>query len=577
MVLDELRQLMTAHNLDAYIVVTSDPHNSEYLAEYYKERAYLTGFSGSQGTAVVTQDEAYLWADGRYFEQAEREIQNTGFQLQKIAVEGYPTVKEYLDSLKAARIGFNALYMPISQYKELTKGLDSTFVDIDLFKTLWTDRALPKTTSFSHKEYSVVTSAEKLTQVRSKMTSLGATALLISSLEDISYLTNSRGGDISRVPVTFAYVLLTSDESMLFIDSDKIRDFRSELEENFTILPYESIFEVLEQISEERFVLADHVNTRLYQLIEAHNSVVDHTNIVGMMKCIKNQNELSHMKASHLRDGAYVTEFMYYLKTQAMEGETEWTLSERLDKLRATDPKYYDLSFETISAYGPHGSMMHYKADEKTAAPVEKKGFLLVDSGGQYMDGTTDITRTFAMGPLTEEEKYHFTYVLKSHFNLMNAVFPKGTTSKTIDGIARSVVWQIMEEYRCGTGHGVGYMLGVHETPPNLNQKNDMVLEPGMVLSNEPGIYKDGRHGIRTENLMTVVEHGTSDYGTFYGFENLTFVPYDVDAIDVSLLTDKELETLNSYHHEVYDKISPLVSDKVRTWLYDATKPLERQ
>ncbi|WP_455257074.1 aminopeptidase P family protein [Peptoniphilus asaccharolyticus] len=575
MSLNMLRSLMQDNNLDAYLVLTSDPHNSEYLAQYYKERQHLTKFTGSQGTAVVTKDKAYLWADGRYFEQAECQIAGTGFKLMKIGVDGVPTVNEFLKSINCKRIGYNALYMPISEYETMEKEVpNSELVDIDLYKKIWTDRSFNKTKSFSHSEWSDRDSKEKLNIVRDSLKAKDATATLVTSLEGVAWLSNTRGNDIENVPVTFAYVLVTLEGAKLFIDNSKIESFKDELEENLEIYEYDEIFEVLSELESEKFILSPQTNTKLYKLIEEKNEVLGKDDIVGYLKSVKSAGELDHIRESHIRDGLYVTKFMYWLKNSDLSNETEWTCANKIDSLRASDSRYLDLSFGTISAYGPNASMMHYSADEKSAAKIENRGFLLVDSGGQYLDGTTDITRTFAVGELTEEEKEHFTYVLKSHLQLMRAVFPEKTKSLCLDAIARKEVWAINEDYRCGTGHGVGYVLGVHESPPQFNTRSDKTLAPGMIISNEPGIYKDGKHGIRIENILEVVEDKYNDYGQFLKFETISYAPIDLDAVKVELLTKEEKECLNKYHKAVYEKLNGLMSEEERTWLKEYTREI---
>lgn len=574
MSLDMLRKLMNENNIDAYLVLTSDPHNSEYLADYYKERQHLTNFSGSQGTAVVTKNKALLWADGRYFEQAERQISGTGFKLMKIGVDGFPTVNEFLKNSNCKRIGYNALYMPISQYETLRSEVNAELVDIDLYKQVWTDREFKETKSFSHSEWSDRSSKEKLSVVRDTLKKKNATATLVSSLEGVAWISNTRGADIENVPVTFAYALVTLNKAKLFIDTKKIDSFIDELKESFEIYEYEDIFEILSNVENEKFILSPQTNTKLYKLIEEKNNVIEKDDIVGYLKSIKSKGELEHIRESHIRDGVYVTKFMNWLKNSDLSNETEWTCANKIDGLRAKDDRFLDLSFGTISAYGANASMMHYSASEKSAAKIENRGFLLVDSGGQYLDGTTDITRTFAVGELTEEEKRHFTYVLKSHLQLMNAIFPAKTKSLALDAIARKEVWAINEDYRCGTGHGVGYVLGVHESPPQFNPNAEKKLEPGMIISNEPGIYKDGKHGIRIENILEVVEHEYNEYGQYLKFKTISYAPIDLDAVNSDLLTDEEKACLNNYHKEVYQKLNKFMTEEEKEWLKKYTREI---
>lgn len=577
MILDNLRKLMLDNKLDAYIILTSDPHNSEYLAKYYKEREYLTNFSGSQGTAIVTKDEAYLWADGRYFEQAEKQIANSGFKLMKIGVKGYPTVIEYLKNLKVENIGYNALYMPISEYDSFTSEIpNSNFIDIDLFKDLWKDRKFDKSKSFSHAKWNDRSTSQKIELIREKLEEHGGNSILVTSLEAVSWISNSRGKDIECVPVTFAYIIITDTEAKLFVDKDKISDFKDELEENFAIYDYSSIDEELSKIKDKKFILSPQTNTRLYKTIEKNNQILSKVDIVGEIKSIKSEGELKNIRQAHIRDGVILTKFMYWLKNNDLSNETEWTCQNRLDNARAEDPRYLDLSFNTISAYGANASMMHYSASKDSAANIENHGFLLVDSGGQYLDGTTDITRTFAVGELTQEEKNHFTYVLKSHLQLMHAKFPSTAKSLALDAIARKEVWAINEDYRCGTGHGIGYVLGVHERPPFFNPSAEGLMKPGMIISNEPGIYKEGKHGIRIENILEVVEDEKNEYGDFYKFNTISFAPIDLDAVEVSLLTDDEIIWLNNYHEEVYLKLNEFMNDEEREWLKKYTRKINR-
>lgn len=577
MALKTLRKLMKDNNIDAYIVLTSDPHNSEYLAEFYKERQHLTKFTGSQGTAIVTKDEAFLWADGRYFEQAENQINGTGFKLMKISVEGYPTISEYLKKLDVKNIGYNALYMPISEYENLSSEVkNSNFIDIDLYKEVWKDRSFKDTISFSHVKWSDVTSSEKLTLINNALKERNADSIFITSLESISWITNSRGRDIENVPVTFSYLLISDKVAKLFIDKNKIVDFKDELEENFEIYDYSEVDNELNKVNGKKFILSPQTNTKHFKLIKSKNDIVKKEDLIGDLKSIKSKGELKNIREAHIRDGVYVTKFMYWLKTSDLSNETEWTCQEKIDTLRASDSKYLDLSFTTISAYGPNASMMHYSADKNNCSKIKNKGFLLVDSGGQYLDGTTDITRTFALGELTDEEKIHFTYVLKAHLQLMNAKFPENTKSLTLDAIARKEVWRINEDYRSGTGHGVGYVLGVHERPPVFNTLAQNSLKPGMIISNEPGIYKDGKHGIRIENILEVVEDIHNDYSKFLKFETISFAPIDIDAIEVNLLTDEELDWINSYHKKVYDKLNEFMTDEEKVWLKEYTKEINR-
>ncbi|EFI42321.1 aminopeptidase P family protein [Peptoniphilus sp. oral taxon 386] len=587
MVLKVLRNEMKKNKIDCYIIPTLDPHSSEYLPDYYKERQFVTGFTGSAGTAVVTNSDAFLWTDGRYFIQAESQIKDNGFKLMKIGIEGYPTIIEWLsDNLKSGSVlGLNAKYYLQSDFENLELKLNKnniSIIDIDLIKDIWQDRiSLPNSKVFIHEhKYSGRTSEQKIEDVRKVLSENNANLTIISKLDDIAWLFNIRCNDIEHTPVVISYAIVEMEKVYIFINKDKLDDNVIKYLSSFSeIINYDDVFEHVKKYFETNiYIDKSSINHKLFSEINESNNVISGDDLIEGLKTVKNPIEIQNIKNAHIRDGVALTKFIYWIK-RIVKDEiiTEYEAAQKLRKFREEQALFTDESFETISAYGKNAAMMHYSASEEKASVIENKGFLLVDSGAQYLDGTTDITRTIAVGELTDEEITDFTYVLKSHFVLSSAVFLKGTKDSALDAIARYPLWKIHSDYKCGTGHGVGYFLGVHENPPWLSPRAlGSEIKEGMIFSDEPGVYKEGKFGIRTENILEVVKDIENESGIFLKFNLISFAPIEREAINVNLLDDFELKALNEYHKEVYEKISPFLNSEERSWLYEVTKEMSK-
>lgn len=584
--LKQLRKLMTDRGIDAYIEPTADPHQSEYVADHYTGRSFISGFTGSAGLVVVTKEDANLWTDGRYFIQAEKEIADSEFKLFKMAIKGYPTYVEWLkDYLKEGdKIGFNGKIFAQSSVEKLLKGLDKDvdIEDYDLIGDIWEDRpALPNGEVFLLGErYSGKSTADKLKEVREQMKEKKADYFLIGSLDDIAWLFNIRGADVECNPVVISYALISHNEAKLFVDQAKINDsVREALEDdNIGICDYEKIYDVLSNLEEDNSIILDkdRINTWLYNAIPEDINIINHRDITTDLKAIKNEVEIKNQRNAYLKDATALTKFFYWLdKNIAKEKITEYSAQEKLLMFRQEQEGFIQPSFGTISAYGPNAAMMHYSASEDDEVLIDKKGLYLVDSGGQYYEGTTDITRTVAVGEITDEEKKDFTLTLKGHMNLLNARFLEGASGHALDAICRLPLWKEGLDYKSGTGHGIGYLLNVHEGPHRIAPVvNDVALKEGMIVTIEPGVYKTGKHGIRIENVACVKEDINTDSGQFMVFDNLSYVFIDLNCIDVSLLLEDERNWLNDYHNDVYNMISPFLNEEEKQWLKEKTKEI---
>ncbi|WP_406241785.1 aminopeptidase P family protein [Tissierella carlieri] len=584
----KLRDLMKDRGIDAYIVNTADPHQSEYVADHYKGRVWISGFTGSAGTVVITQEEAILWTDGRYFIQAERQLEGSEYKLFKIAIPGFPTYTEWLkDNLKDGDVlGFDGKVFPQSSVENLEKEFkekDIKFVDeYDLVGEIWEDRPkLPNGKAFIHQlKYTGKTGKEKIEEIRSEMKKHNADYFLIASLDDIAWTYNIRGKDVINNPVVISYALISMDKSYLFVDKEKINlEVESFLNENgVEIARYEEVVHYVEEIDKNSRVYVDknRVNRWIYKAIPSECKIIDGMDITTKLKGTKNSIEIENQRNAYIKDGVALVRFLYWLdKNIGKIPITEMSAQERLLEFRKEQEGFIEPSFNTISAYKANAAMMHYSASEDSNAEIKKEGLYLVDSGGQYLDGTTDITRTVVMGPITAEEKRDFTLTLKGHINLGNARFLYGATGHSLDVLARYPLWQEGIDYKCGTGHGIGYLLGVHEGPHRIAMvANTVVLEKGMIASIEPGVYKAGSHGIRIENIVVVQEDIKTDSGQFMKFEILSFVPIDIEAIDVNLLSEEERSWVNEYHKEVFDKLSPYLNEEEKAWLREETRSI---
>lgn len=591
--LTRLREEMAKRNIAIYIVPTSDFHESEYVGEHFKAREYITGFTGSAGTAVITMTEAGLWTDGRYFVQAAAQLQGTAIKLRKMGQEGVPTIAEYLRrTLKEGEIiGFDGRVVNGTWGKALLEIAmekhGSLYVDEDLIDTLWEDRppmSKAPATIFDIK-YTGKDTGDKLSDVRRVMKEKGADIHLISSLCDIAWLLNVRGGDISYVPVVLSFLSLTQDTCTWYVQEEILT---SELNEyldkyNITTRPYESFYNDVKSIPAGKKVLMDTsvVNFRICNSIPADVEIINEPDPTVHMKSIKNEVEIANIREAHKKDAVSMIKFMYWLKTNVGKiPMTEISAADHLACLRAGQNGFLDLSFDTICGYAEHGAIVHYSATPESDMELKPEGLLLVDSGGHYLEGTTDITRTFALGPVTDEMKADFTRVLRSHISLANTRFLYGCTGVNLDILARAPFWDVAMDYNHGTGHGVGYVLNVHEGPnafrwkQSLDRPNAAVLEEGMVTTDEPGIYIEGKYGIRTENELICRKGVKNQFGQFMYFENVTYVPIDLDAVDPDQMTYVERKQLNDYHAMVFNTMSPYFEGEELEFLRKYTRAI---
>ena len=582
--LNKLREIMKRYNINYYIIPSADPHQSEYVAEYYRGRAEVSGFTGSAGTLLVGENEAKLWADGRYFIQAADQLRGSGIDLMKMATPGYDTINEWIEkNVKESEVlGFDGNCYSTNQYKDLLKLSEKNnfniSMDKDLLEEVWDDRpSLPQDKIFIHDEiYAGKSASEKINEVRKAMKESEVQSYLLTSLDDIAWLFNIRGNDISFNPVALCYAIITEKTANLYINKDKVDNEVKEKLENqlVSIYDYKEIEDAVKDLSGTVLIDPAKVNAKLYSLLTCE--IKEKLNITTNLKAIKNEVEIANFENAHIKDGVAMVKFIKYLKeTVGKEKVTEITASEKLSELRSQGELAKGDSFGTIAGYKEHAAMMHYSATPESDYELKEEGLFLVDSGGQYLDGTTDITRTFVLGDITEEEKRDFTLVLKGHINLSKAKFLKGTTGCNLDILARGPLWEKGLDYKCGTGHGVGFFLNVHEGPQGIRPSGNTVpLEPGMILTNEPGVYKEGKFGIRIENIMVVVREESNDCGEFYRFETISYCPIDLNGVDVTLLNKDEKEWLNSYHKKVYEKLSPYLNNDEKELLKIETREI---
>ncbi|MGL5347233.1 MAG: aminopeptidase P family protein [Peptostreptococcaceae bacterium] len=586
-----LRNIMKEKNIYAYIIPSSDYHQSEYVGEYFKTREFMSGFTGSAGTLVVTQDEAGLWTDGRYFIQAENELKGSGIKLFKMGEEGVPTVETYIINKmpKDATLGFDGKVISAKEGESLAKKLEFKNTSIeyakDLADKIWEDRtSLPNKGAFLlGTEYTGKSYGEKLSRVREAMKEKKVTTHILTTLDDIAWLFNIRGGDVKSNPVVLSYAVIKLDEVYLFVDENKLnKEIKDELRKEHTIIkPYDEVYEFVKTLNEDEVVLIDptKVNYAVYNNIPKNVQKIEQANPTVMFKAIKNEVELKNIRNSHIKDGVAFTKFMYWVKNNVCKTEiTEISATAKLEAFRREQEKFIEPSFGTIAAYKEHAAMMHYSASEQSNYKLEPEHLFLVDSGGQYLDGTTDITRTLALGPISEEIQTDFTNVVRGMIRLSMAKFLYGCRGYNLDILARGPLWNNGIDYRCGTGHGIGFVLNVHEGPNGFRWRvvperdDSCVLEEGMVTTNEPGVYVEGSHGIRIENEIVVRKVEKTEYGQFMDFEVITFAPIDLDAIDASLMLPDEIAYLNNYHKQVYEKISPFLNQEEREWLKEYTR-----
>lgn len=587
--LQNLRAKMQENGVQAYIIPTSDFHETEYVSDYFACRKYMSGFTGSAGTLVVLADQAGLWTDGRYFIQAQAQLQDTGITLMKMGQPETPSIEDYIcqNLSKGSKVGFDGRVINYMDYKRYHAIFDSHQIDIvanlDLVNEIWQDRpALPATKTFHYAlRYAGVSMEDKLAQVRQAMTREGCASFIITKIDEIAWLFNIRAHDIPHFPVALAYATIEKEKATIYIDASRLDDESKALfEQNqISVKPYDSIYEDVCSLQGPVLVDPHFVNSRLALLVQ--EKLVEAVDPIVLMKAQKNVTEIENTKWAHIKDGVACTKFMYWLKKNVKSQEiTECSAQDQLQQYRKEQENYLEDSFNTICAYKEHAAMMHYSSTPETDVTLKPEGMLLVDSGGQYLEGTTDITRTFVLGEISEEEKHWFTLAMRSHIRLAKAHFLYGCRGLNLDILARGPLWDEDMDYQCGTGHGVGHLSNVHEAPNGFRwrivpERNDScVLEEGMIQSDEPGVYKEGEFGIRHENELLVVKGTNNFYGQFMHFEPLTFVPFDLDGIDRSKMTQDEIEWLNAYHAQVYDTLQPYLNDEEKDWLKNATRAL---
>lgn len=587
-----LREKMQERKMDAYLIPTDDYHMSEYVGEHFKEREYMSGFSGSAGTLLVTQTRALLWTDGRYFLQAQEQLENTSIELMKIGQPGVQTVTEFLAEMLPVHgiIGFDGRTVTAAYVEQLLQKAAGKQVMVaageDLVDEIWKDR--PPVSKKPVWELSVgyagVSREDKLADIHRQMEQNGTDALLLTTLDEIAWLLNLRGNDVRNTPVFLAYMLITQNRNVLCLHLEILPEkIRAGLQKaGVETADYQEIEGLLQELPEGTVLQADResVNYHLWECIPDGISIRDKESPVVRSKAIKNRTEIRHIRQTHIKDGIAVTKLIYWLKTHVgKEKITEISAAAKLEELRAQAEDYLGPSFDPIIAYGAHGAIVHYEATPETDVELLPEGLLLMDTGGHYLEGTTDITRTIALGEISEEERQAYTAVLRGHLHLGAAHFLYGCCGQNLDILAREPLWEQGLDFRHGTGHGVGYLLNVHEGPQSFRFRITengpaVVLEEGMILSNEPGYYCAGEYGIRHENLVLCTEAQKTEYGRFMKLDTLTMVPFDIDAIDPQQMTEQELKWLNEYHQRVYQTLSPYFEGEELVWLRNMTNIL---
>ncbi|MBM6875878.1 aminopeptidase P family N-terminal domain-containing protein [Fusobacterium mortiferum] len=584
----KLKELMKERGIDYYIIPSADYHQSEYVGDYFKGREWISGFTGSAGTVVVTQNKVGLWTDGRYFIQAEKQLQGSGITLFKMGEERVPTFIQYIvNNIQSGEtLGFDGKVLATNTVLDFEAKLKDKKVnfnfEFDLVGEIWRDRpSLPASQVFVLEEKFTGESVEKkLTRVRNILEEENCDVNIITSLDDIAWIFNIRGNDVKNNPVNLAYAAITVDKAVLYIGEEKLN---SEVEKylyknGVEVRDYFEIYEDMERVSNSNIIMMDlnKVNYTIFKKLNPEIKVINRSNPSTIMKACKNKVELENLRNSHVKDGVAVTKFMYWLKNSIGKEEiTEMSATQKLESFRKEQELYIEPSFDTIAAYESNAAMMHYKSTPETDRRLEAKNLFLVDSGGQYFDGTTDITRTFVLGECSEELKKHFTLVLKGMINLSKVKFLYGVTGTNLDILARQALWNIGIDYKCGTGHGVGFLLNVHEGPQGIRvQYNPQVLEEGMNVTNEPGVYIAGSHGIRLENELIVQKAEKTEFGQFMKFETMTYAPLDLDGVIKELLSKEEIEYLNNYHQMVYEKVSPYLTLEEKEWLKEYTRAI---
>ena len=582
-----LRMTFRPNNIKAFIIPSTDPHLSEYVAPYWMSREWISGFTGSAGTAVILMDKAGLWADSRYFLQAEKELEGSGIILYKEMLPETPSITKFLcQNLKPGEsVSIDGKMFSVQQVEQMKEDLAPYQLQVNLFgdplKNIWKDRpSMPDAPAFIYDvKYAGKSCGEKVAAIRTELKEKGIFALFLSSLDEIAWTLNLRGSDVHCNPVIVSYLLVTQDEVVYFISPEKITQEVNEYlqEQQVSLRKYDEAESFLNSFAGENILIdPKKTNYAIYSAINPACKVVRGESPVTLLKAIRNEQEIAGIHHAMQRDGVALVKFLKWLEASVLSGkETELSVDRKLHEFRAAQPLYMGESFDTIAGYKEHGAIVHYSATEESDVTLQSKGFLLLDSGAQYLDGTTDITRTIALGELTEEEKTDYTLILKGHIALAMAKFPAGTRGAQLDVLARMPIWSHGMNFLHGTGHGVGHFLSVHEGPQSIRMnENPIVLQPGMVTSNEPGVYKAGSHGIRTENLTLVCKDKEGMFGEYFKFETITLCPICKKGIIKEMLTAEEVKWFNDYHQTVYKKLSPSLNEEEKKWLLEATKAI---
>lgn len=588
--LESLREVMRREHLSAFIFPSTDAHQSEYVADHWQGRTWISGFNGSAGTAVVTMKSAALWTDSRYFLAAEEQLKGTEFQLMKLKIEGTPTISEWLaQELQGenAEVGLDGMVNSYHETMGLIAGLRKSGgitvrTNFDPLGLIWTDRpAIPANpVEIQPMEFAGESVASKISRIRTALRQRHADGMLISALDDIAWTLNLRGTDVHCVPVFVSYLLISSQQVSLYVDSAKINDeVKAYLTENgISLYPYNKVAEGLERYSEYNILLdGDETSYFLWKTVKCQEIIAGNSPVPAM-KAQKNDREIAGFRQAMLRDGVAMVKFLRWLKP-AVEagGQTEISIDGKLTSLRAEQHLFRDISFDTIAGYQAHGAIVHYEATPETDVALKPEGLILIDSGAQYQDGTTDITRTIALGPVTEEMKHVYTLVLKGHIQLELAKFPDGASGTQLDALARECMWREGYNYLHGTGHGVGACLSVHEGPHQIRMEwKPTPLRAGMTVTDEPGLYLSGKFGVRIENTLLIKDYQTTEFGKFLQMESLTLCPIDLTPVDFSMLQPEEIEWLDTYHRDVFEKLSPYLEGEDLEWLREATRPVDR-
>ncbi|MDE6115870.1 MAG: aminopeptidase P family protein [Muribaculum sp.] len=587
--LEALRAEMNRAGVDLAVIPHADPHQSEYMSSHWHLRGFFSGFTGSAGTLVVGKEEACLWTDSRYFLQAAQQLEGTGIKLMKEGIPGTPEISEYIiNSLPAgATVGIDGMQFSINAENSLRKELNAHDIKLDTtFRpadAIWTDRpALPANKAFIHElKYSGEATTDKISKILNAINQKGADSILVSALDELAWTLNLRGSDVKYNPVVTAFLYLGKENSTLFIDEIKLDDkTNAYLTANgISTAPYDGVATFLSRLPETEKVLVDPASTSSAMANPLGNRMVTEKSPIPLMKGVKNEVQIAGIHAAMKRDGVALVRAMMDIEQMLSEGKTltEMEVGRILTRRRSEQPLYFDDSFGTIAGYRGHGAIVHYEATPESDSTIEPDGLLLIDSGAQYLDGTTDITRTIALGSPTEDERHDFTLVMKGHIALGSAIFPEGTRGSQLDALARHFLWNEGKSYLHGTGHGVGHFLNVHEGPQNIRlNENPATLVPGMLTSNEPGLYITDKYGIRCENLILTVPAFTTEFGNFYKFETVTLFPFDIKLFDVNIMTEEEICWLNAYHKRVYDTLSPELNKQECAWLEKKTIPLTK-